>query len=60
MKRVVFVPVPPAGMFGYAELGCVIVIPGVVEVRTPLMLVAPALPAFRTRSSSPKLSPGSM
>ena len=48
------------GCSGSAELACVIVIPGVVEESTPVIPVAPALPAFRTRSSRPKVSPGSI
>ena len=60
MKRVAFVPFAPGARFGYAELAVVIVIPGVVVLSTPLIPVAPALPAFRIRSSRPKDSPGSM
>ena len=59
LARVLFVPVPPAGMSGYAEFGWVIDTPELVDETTLVMPVAVAPPVFRTRSSSWKVSPGS-
>ena len=41
-KCVVFVPLPPSAMSGYAELACVMLMPGVAEESTAETPVADA------------------
>src|SRR3954471_535677 len=58
-NAVLFVPVPPAPTFGYADVARVTVRPGVFDAKVPDTPVALAPPMLRTVSLPSIPSPGS-